>query len=130
MCLPLLGKLPGASSLDEGGGAAGLLSLEPGGQEPPDAQLQQAPVAVVIMALARSGSTLLGQMFRQNQVGSLRVRQNLSVTLFPTRSAHMHTRDGSQGFARHAPRPSLVQGFRLFLARSVMEQQERDSKHG
>ena len=51
----LLSRLPGTSSSDEGGVAT---------------TMPEQPIAIIIMALARSGSTLMGQLFRQNTVGA------------------------------------------------------------
>ena len=83
-CLPLLllCHVSGTSfSLEESGGGGGGPGLGVVGQQPDG---QQAPVAIVIMALARSGSTLLGQMFRQNKVGAsiwLAAERTLSLSL-------------------------------------------------
>eukprot|EP00752_Nemacystus_decipiens_P011801 g10470.t1 len=66
LCLPLY-RLTGVSSSDEGPVPVVSGPGQPLEEPPTTPSAQQAPIAIVIMALARSGSTLMGQMFRQNE---------------------------------------------------------------
>lgn len=55
------------STLDEGAAAAAGGSAK--AVERPPSESDSHPIAIMILALGRSGSTLMGQLFRQNEVG-------------------------------------------------------------